>query len=253
MVSDYYKQNGYFIVREKTAFVLDAAPLFGVSVERLLVLERNETIFAQNLYMIRPLQMEDVTPLFVHKMRDVFAQAWGLDRSVPFRYVFCNRPSRNVTNVQAFLDHARTAHPNVTIGVYSDELSGDSKRTGLFFNEMVFVMGCHASGLFNMIFQQTNTVVMVIETGWSNGLLFPTLARIFRRHCFVHREFRIWHWSGRPTLNLTGLIPIADQALERAKQIQQNYFPVPNPQPWANVVLAWDFQVERTTSVEVEV
>jgi hypothetical protein len=234
----------------KCRFVLDAAPLFGVSVEHLLAIGENEAIFAKNLYMVRPLQMQNLTALFIHKARCIFAQGWGLDRTIPFRFVFCNRPSRSVVNLQEWMNHVRITHQNLTIQVYGDELSGLSKETALFFNEMLFVMGYHASGLFNMIFQQTNTVTMVIETDSSNGLLFPILARVFRRHCFVYRDRKAFHFSRRWMMNLEGLIPIADIALERAKLIQQHFFPIANPQPWANVVLGWGFRIERTDSVD---
>jgi hypothetical protein len=246
VLSDYYRRNAYFIVREKCQFVLDAAPIFGVSVQRLLVVAPNKAIFAINLYMIRPLQMQCLTALFLHKMRNVFAHVWGLDRSIPFRYVFCNRRDRNVTNVQAFLAHVHRVHPDLTIEIYFDELSGRSKETALFFNEMLFVMGYHSSGLFNMIFQQTNTVVMVIETITSDKALFPTLARILSRHCFIHRHPAVGHPAPTRTMNLTGVIPIADRALERAKLIGRKYSPVVNLQPWAGVVLAWDFRVVQT-------
>jgi hypothetical protein len=252
MISDYYKQEGYFIVREKCAFVLDAAPLFGVSVDRLLVIAGNEAIFAKNLYMVRPLQMGNPTPLFIYKARGILAQGWGLDGTIPFRFVFCNRASRNVVNLQEWLNHVRIAHPNLTIQVYCDELSGLSKKTALFFNEMLFAMGYHASGLFNAIFQQPNTVSMVLETDRSNGLLFPILARVFGRHCFVYRDRRTPHYSRSRAMNIAGLTPIADLALERAKLIQQHYFRIENPQPWADVVLGWGFRIARTHSVNID-
>jgi hypothetical protein len=79
------------------------------------------------------------------------------------------------------------------------------------------------------------------------------LARVFRRHCFVHRDSKISHKSLTRVVELKGLIPVVDRALERAKLIRQHYFPVPNPQPWGDVALGWDFRVERTSNVESEV
>jgi hypothetical protein len=253
IISEYYQENAYFIVREKTRFMRDSVVLFGISVDRLITLEESDAIFAKNLYMLQRVRPGIPTALFLYKMRRVFAREWKLDQAAPFRYVFCNRDSRNVTNIGSLLKHISVFYPGLKIQIYNDELSGQSKATARFFNEMLFVMGYHTSGLLNMMFQQTNTVSVVIATAGasvSRQKIFPMLARIFMRHLFLYHDVTVAHRSPKRRLNLTGLIPIVDRALNKARLIGESYRPLPNPQPLDDVMLGRDFQVEGAPDLE---
>jgi hypothetical protein len=241
LLSRVFTKRGYFLIRKKVTFAREAIALFEIEESHLLELKDDESVFAREMYLIRPLQMERVNALMMERMRAVFAQRLGLDKVAPHRYVFYDRPSRKVVNRGKVIAHVRKSRNSIKFDIYSDEFAGKMKQQVCFFNEILLVMGYRGPGLLNIIFQQTNTVAVIIETEASNPLTFPALARIFKRHLFLFLDANVDHFSPTRLLPLEKVLPLLDRAIEKACAIAQAYVPFTNPETNSKPLLGSDF------------
>jgi hypothetical protein len=228
VVSDEFKRDAYFIVREKIPFVCDAIRLFNIRESHLLGLGPTELVFAQEMYVVRPLQWEKMNALMIEHMRAIFAEELGLDKAPPYRYVLDDRPTRRVTNSGEVLRHVRDRFPSTKFEVYEDQLIGKMKEIIHYFNEILLIVGYHGSGLLNVVFQQTNTVMIVIDANDNHPWIFPPLARILKRHLFLCRDKKVGHGSSSRAMPLEQVLPLLDRAIEKAHAIGRHYVPFRN-------------------------
>jgi hypothetical protein len=90
-----------------------------------------------------------------------------------------------------------------------------------FYNEMLFAFSCHSSGFLNVIFQQRNTVFVVIESKQSDGNLFVAIAKIFERNAFIYRDFEFDHSVRRFKLSMNDVFPVVEAAIRKAIEVEK--------------------------------
>jgi hypothetical protein len=173
--------------------------------------------------MIRPLQMQMMNVLLLERMRAVFVEKLGLDFVKPFRFVIYNRKGkRYVLNCYKLFDRFVPLFPNITLELYEDAFQANVSANIRYYNEMLFAFGCHSSGFLNIIFQQSNTVFAVVESKQSDGHLFVGIAKIFKRHAFIYRDFQFEHSARVLKLPMNQIVPLVELAIRRAIKIQEN-------------------------------
>jgi hypothetical protein len=223
-ISDHFLKTPIFIVRQRTTFSVQAIQLFGVPNGHIVELKYGELIFARQLYMINPLQIHVMNAVLLLRMRRVFVRCLNLDDRRPFRFVLYNRPGKRwVTNFDAIFAHCENHYPSIRFELYQDEKQRQFRENLVYYNEMLFAMSCHSSGFLNIIFQQSNTVAVVVESRQSDGNLFPSIAKIFNRRLVVFRDLNFNHFAREIKLPLKKVLPAITKGIDLAIEIKQHY------------------------------
>jgi hypothetical protein len=77
----------------------------------------------------------------------------------------------------------------------------------------------HSSGILNAIFQQINTVFIIVESQQSDGHLFVAIAKIFGRHGFIFRDKSFSHLTQAVTLRMGNVLPLFEMGIRKAIEI----------------------------------
>jgi hypothetical protein len=221
---------------------VQAIQLFGVPDSHIVELKYGELVFARELYMINPLQVHVMNAVLLLRMRRVFVRCLKLDDKRPFRFVLYNRPGKRfIRNFNVIFSHCERHYPSLPFELYQDEKLKQFRENIVYYNEMLFAMGCHSSGFLNIIFQQSNTVAVVIESRQSDGNLFTSIAKIFIRHLVVFRDLLFDHFTREVTLPLKRVLPAMTKGIDLAINIRLHYVRIDYDLPRIATVLGPGF------------
>jgi hypothetical protein len=245
-ISSDLQRSCLFIVRLRSVFSVSALRLFGVPDDHIVWLPYGTAAFGRHVILIRPLQMQRMNAALLEKMRSIFVARLELDKQPPFRYVLYNRKGkRHASNLHRLFKHVRPMFPRIAFELYQDEVQFEFRNQFRYFNEMLVLFGCHGSGTLNAIFQQSNTVFVVVESKQSDGNLFVAIAKIFRRHAFLHRDYEFDHFARSIKLQVKFVFPLLEMGIRRAIRIAKNYRPVESASPPPEYVLGPGFVLMR--------
>lgn len=244
MMTPEMRQQGYFVVRKRSSFVANALMLYGIPDSHIVELNNNEEIFAKNMYLVRPLQMQVMLGVALRRMRAFFIQKFGLDNKKPFRYVFYNRKHNrkmvNFADLQKGIEE-KFAHSKLNFELFQDEKKPAPEQfrwaaNSFYYNEMLWSLSCHGSGYMNNIFMQSNTVFVVIETDLSDQHLFRAIAILFDRHGFIMRDEKMKHFSSSNSVRVKTVLPLAEASIRKAIELSKDWKRIPS-ETHANVPL----------------
>jgi hypothetical protein len=249
-LSRFYLLHGHFIVRQRSYFSYRALRLFGIPGPHIIDAPYGTVVFGAEVFMVRPLQLQLMNALLLERMRSVFVRRLGLDKSPPFRYVIVNRPGkREILNAYRIV---KRFNGSVPLEVYDAQYAGQFRKHLLYFNEMILLMGVQSSGTLNAIFQQSNTVFIIVESRESDGHLFVAMAKIFRRHAFIFRHNSFCHFARAIKLPMGDVFPLFEMGLRKAIEIQKNYKPIESVARDEGMVLGPEFVLRKATPEDLD-
>jgi hypothetical protein len=154
-------------------------------------------------------------------MRDPLSLRFLRDLSVTM--ATASRGKREIGKFEPFVQAFATMFPELHFARYGDQRQFDTPDQLHLFNKMMFAMRCHGSGLLNVIWMQSNTVFVVVESRQSDGNLFIAIAKVFRRHVFVFKEFRFNHFSRKVWLQMKFVMLLVEAGIRRAREIEKRW------------------------------
>jgi hypothetical protein len=159
------------------------------------------------------------------------------------------RGKREIRNVGSIV---KKFNGTVPLEIYDAQHAGQFRKQLLHFNEMLLLMGVHSSGTLNTIFQQSNTVFIIVESRQSDGHLFVAISKIFRRHAFIFRHNSFNHVFRAVTLPLKNVFQLFKMGIQKAIEIQKNYKPIKSIAKDAGMVLAPEFILRKATPEDLD-
>lgn len=233
MISPEMRKKAHILMQHQGKFGPILMNLFGFPKDHVHHMRRLQVFSSHHMYLTRPVMIQKMYVAMIRRMRLYFREKLSLDQKTPWRYVFYNRDNnriiRNAGNIRRYIIRK---YPQIDIDVYRDEERmnlGKSMRWAdklYFYNEMMFSMGMHGSGYLNVVFMQTNTVMLEIETGLSWTCIFTGLAKGLKIHLYTTRDIT-WrkHWQDGNILPVKALkfYDLLDMALTKALELEKGW------------------------------